>query len=77
MEQTRLPGQFRSCDAAQRDEVEHWGETEGTRTRILSPIAIYLLVRLSTYQAKFMSRFVGSLGIGNWGPPVTRLLCCV
>jgi ribonuclease HI len=33
MEQTRLLGQFRSCDAVQRDEVEHWGETEGTGTR--------------------------------------------
>ncbi len=33
MEQTRLLGQFRSCDAEQRDEVEHWGETEGTETR--------------------------------------------
>jgi hypothetical protein len=33
MEQTRLLGQFQRCDAAQRDEVEHWGETEGTETR--------------------------------------------
>ena len=33
MEQTRLLGQFRSCDAEQRDEVEGWGETEGTETR--------------------------------------------
>ncbi|XMA13648.1 hypothetical protein WAI453_006439 [Rhynchosporium graminicola] len=33
MEQTRLLGQFRSCDVVQRDEVERWGETEGTETR--------------------------------------------
>jgi ribonuclease HI/exonuclease III len=33
MEQTHLLGQFRSCDTAQRDEVEHWGETEGMSTR--------------------------------------------
>ncbi|PQE33790.1 zinc finger protein [Rutstroemia sp. NJR-2017a WRK4] len=33
MEQTRLLGQFQSCDAEQRDEVERWGETEGTGTR--------------------------------------------
>merc|ERR1711939_608413 len=32
MEQTHLLGQFRSCCTARRDEVEHWGETEGTRT---------------------------------------------
>ena len=31
MEQTHLLGQFRSCSTARRDEVEHWGETEGTR----------------------------------------------
>jgi hypothetical protein len=33
IEQTHLLRQFRSCDAAQRDEVEHWGETKGTETR--------------------------------------------
>ena len=32
MEQTRLIGQFRRCDAVQRDEVEYWEETEGTGT---------------------------------------------
>ena len=33
MGQMRLLGQFRSCDAAQSDGIEHWGETEGTGTR--------------------------------------------
>lgn len=33
MEQTHLLGQFRSCVVAQIGEVEHWGETEGARTR--------------------------------------------
>jgi YD repeat-containing protein len=32
MEQTHLLGQFRRCGAVQKDEVEHWGETEGTMT---------------------------------------------
>ena len=32
MEQTHLLGQFRRCGIAQRDKVEHWGETEGTGT---------------------------------------------
>ena len=33
IEQTHLLGQFRRCDAAQRDEVEHWGQTEGIGTQ--------------------------------------------
>jgi len=33
MVQTRFLGQFRSCDAVQEDDVERWGETEGTETR--------------------------------------------
>lgn len=33
MEQTHLLGQFRSCGAVQKGEVEHWGETEGIGTR--------------------------------------------
>jgi hypothetical protein len=33
MEQTHLLGQFRSCVIVQRDEAEHWGETEGMGTR--------------------------------------------
>ena len=33
MKQTHLLGQFRRCVAEQTDDMEHWVETEGTRTR--------------------------------------------
>ncbi|PQE34088.1 zinc knuckle protein [Rutstroemia sp. NJR-2017a WRK4] len=44
MEQTHLLGQFRRCGIVQKDEVEHWGETEARLPRHSSPSDCWIRV---------------------------------